>query len=220
MNQMNNNNMNNNNMMENSMMMNQMPMMNQMNNNQMMGMNNNIINNMKMDTMNQTTNIMMDESALRIKNIIKPYEEKIKELEETIRQNYLKIAILNDKLKQNKNNQMLMMNNNDIDIIELIFQMNLMNSSKIKCLKDELMDSVINRYCKKNFCDRNSHQFFYMGILINKNLTASEVGLMNGSIITVEFQSQLFNMNLNMVNNYAMDNIGIPFKILNFVNIY
>ena len=168
---------------------------------------------MNMDTMNQTTNIMMDESALRIKNIIKPYEEKIKELEEAIRQNYLKIAILNDKLKQNKNNQMLMMNNNDIDIIELIFQMNLMNStSKIKCLKDELMDSVINRYCKKNFCDRNSHQFFYMGILINKNLTASEVGLMNGSIITVEFQSQLFNMNLNMMNNYAMENIGIPFN--------
>jgi hypothetical protein len=208
MNQMNNNiNMNNNEMMGNSIMMNQMPMMNQM-----MGMNNNIMNNMNMDTMNQTTNIMMDESALRIKNIIKPYEEKIKELEETIRQNYLKIAILNDKLKQNKNNQMLMMNNNDIDIIELIFQMNLMNSSKIKCLKDELMDSVINRYCKKNFCDRNSHQFFYMGILINKNLTASEVGLMNGSIITVEFQSQLFNMNLNMMNNYAMDNIGIPFN--------
>ena len=53
---------------------------------------------------------------------------------------------------------------------------------------------------------------FIWAILINKNLTASEIGLMNGSIITVEYQPQLFNMNLNMMNNYAMDNIGIPFN--------
>ena len=133
-------------------MMNQLNQLNNNNNNEMMGINNNM--GMNINMMDQTTNIMMDDNALRIKNIIKPYEEKIKELEETIRKNYLKIAILNDKLNQNNNNnQMLMMNNNmidnsDMEKIELVFEnMFIMHSNpKIKCLNDELMESVINRY--------------------------------------------------------------------------
>ena len=223
MNEMNNNMINqmnnniNNNEMRGNMMMNPMQMMNQMNNNnEMMGNNNNI--GMSMNMMNQTTNIMMDDNAVRIKNIIKPYEEKIKELEETIRKNYLKIAILNDKLNQNNNNnnQMLMMNNNminnnDMDIIELVFEnMFIMNSNpKIKCLNDELMESVINRYCRKNFCDKNNFDFYYMNNLINMNDTASESGLMNGSIIIVQKKPQMFQMNLNMMNNLSMDNLGM-----------
>ena len=84
--------------------MNQMEMnqtrMNPMEMNQM-GMNP-MMNNMGMIGMNQPN--LMDDNALRIKNIIQPYEAKIKQLEEIIRQKDLEITILKDKLSNNGSN--------------------------------------------------------------------------------------------------------------------
>ena len=45
-------------------------------------------------------NQMMDENIQRIKEIIKPYEDKIKEQEEIIRKNTFQIVLLKEKLKQ------------------------------------------------------------------------------------------------------------------------
>jgi len=79
------------------------------------GMNNFLINNMYMDNngvnnigmnniganqinMNNNQSNLMDKNAIRIKNLIQPYENKIKELEEIIRQKDFEIAVLKDKL--------------------------------------------------------------------------------------------------------------------------
>ena len=70
-----------------------------------MGMNNNGINNMGINQMNMhNQSNFMDENALRIKNLIQPYENKIKELEEIIRQKDFEIAILKDKINNNNIN--------------------------------------------------------------------------------------------------------------------
>ena len=84
----------------NQMMMNPM-MMNQMGMNQI-GMNN---------QQNQFNQINMDNTTLEVKNIVQPYEKKIKELEEIIRQKDLEIAILKQKLnKKSSNNNFMNIN--------------------------------------------------------------------------------------------------------------
>ena len=65
-----------------------------------MFMNPMLMNNFGMMGMNNQQNLM-DENAIRIKNIIQPYENKIKELEEIIRQKDFEIALLKDKLNNN-----------------------------------------------------------------------------------------------------------------------
>ena len=67
-----------------------------------MFMNNIGMNNNQQNLMNN--NIIMDENSMRIKNIILPYERKIKELEDIIRQKDFEIAILTDKLNNNGTN--------------------------------------------------------------------------------------------------------------------
>jgi len=62
----------------------------QMNDVGMMGMN------------NQT--ILMDQTAMNIKNIIQPYENKIRELEKIIMQKDFEITVLKQKLNKNSNN--------------------------------------------------------------------------------------------------------------------
>ena len=71
-------------------------------NNQMMGMNNPMMGmNNPMMGMN---NPMNDDISSRIKTIVEPYEKKIKELEEQIRQKDFEIAILKEKLYNSENN--------------------------------------------------------------------------------------------------------------------
>ena len=55
-----------------------------------------------------------DATAMNVKNIIQPYENKIKELEEIIRQKDFEIAVLKQKLNNSNNNMMnpMMMNMN------------------------------------------------------------------------------------------------------------
>ena len=69
------------------------------NNNNAIGMNNMGMNlfgiNNPQNLMNQ---MAMDNTTLNVKNIIQPYENRIKELEEIIRQKDFKIAVLKQKL--------------------------------------------------------------------------------------------------------------------------
>ena len=240
------------NSMENSNMMNPMNdnMMNKMGNNNNMknqmnfNLNNNVMignnmmpisqfdNNRMTGTntllMSQSTEInsMTDENFNRIKDIIKPYEEKIKEQEELIRKNTFQIVLLKEKLKQKEKNNnekmnnpmgMMKMNynaniNSDNDLMEVTFQYGMNNVQKIKCLNDELIESVFNRYCKKYFLNRYNLEFSFMGSdIINTYMTVSDFGLSNNSIIYVRDKINLgmfgmpnnFNFfdNLNNINN-------------------
>ena len=76
----------------------------------------------------------MDTTAQNVKNIIQPYEKRIKELEEIIRQKDFEIAVLKQKLNNKKvndmniNNQMNMANmNNPIHMMNVNNQMNMIN---------------------------------------------------------------------------------------------
>ena len=120
-----------------------------------MFVNNNGMNPMFMNNINEMNNNqpnLMDADALRIRNIILPYENKIKELEEVIRQKDFEIALLKDKLNNkgnnnfhniinpmmmNMNNMMIGNNNNNFQFekgkeISIFF-----NNSKYNCFENE-----------------------------------------------------------------------------------
>ena len=70
--------------------------------------------------MNNQQNFMNDETARNIKNIIEPYENKIRELEEIIKQKDFEIIVLKQKLNNNN-----MQNNNFMNINPMMMNMNM-----------------------------------------------------------------------------------------------
>ena len=87
-----------------------------------MGMNPMGMNPMGMNQtgMNNQQNFMNDETAQNIKNIIEPYENKIRELEEIIKQKDFEIIVLKQKLNNNN-----MTNNNFMNINPMMMNMNM-----------------------------------------------------------------------------------------------
>ena len=114
-------------------------MINNMFNNNIMGMNNMGINPLGINNQpNLMNGMQMGSNAIDIKNIIQPYENKIKDLEEIIRQKDLEIAALKQKLDNNQYNvmnmncpiNMMSSSNNLMNMMNMNNQMNMMNSSK------------------------------------------------------------------------------------------
>ena len=100
-------------------MMNNMMINNMYNNNNIIGMNNMGMNQMDINNQPNLMNGMsMDTTAQNIKNIIQPYENKIKQLEEIIRQKDFEITVLKQKLNNNKPNTMN--NNNPLDFMDMM----------------------------------------------------------------------------------------------------
>ena len=189
---------------QNPMQMNQF---NQMNFNNQMGMNN---------FMNMG-NIFNDTNAFKIKNLIKPYEDKIKELEEKLREKEFEIACLKNKLNENNGNMdenimnpmnqmmvnpmMNMMKSGNCDeILEIYFQKDGNLKEKIRSSFDELIISVINKYCKKNGIDKDAFIFNFKGKKLNENLTVAESGINNNSKINVIKKYDLKNSDLKDIN--------------------
>ena len=123
---------------------------------------NNLINN----------NMMMDEEEIRVKNIVEPYEKKIKELEEIIRQKDFEISVLKNKLfnfnniqgnnnllniNMNMNNQMMNMRNinypNIDDEINIKFIDENNKETLIKFSKFAKTKKLLEKYLN----DKNSH---------------------------------------------------------------
>jgi hypothetical protein len=231
MNQMNENRMNNiggiKNMNCNSMnenMMNNMGGIN-MGNMMMNQMNGNSDNNIGMKqssnfNMNSLagSSMFLDENTKRIKEIIEPYENKIKKHEETIRKLNFQLTVLKDKLKHSNNQQQLignsmssinnsMENNVDDDIININFEYG-NEVQKIKCLKDELVMSIINKFCKRNNLNQDSLLFYFQNKIIPNYMTASEIGLGNNFSIFVQNN---INSSLNRFEN--QNNTVFPPKI-------
>jgi hypothetical protein len=87
------------------------------------------------------------------------------------------------------------MYNYDNDIREIYFEYD-GDVQKIKCLYDEIVLSIIKRYCTKNNLNKDSLSFYFDSkILPNDNSTAFEIGLFNLSTIKVKN-----NLNLNVIN--------------------
>ena len=148
-----------------------------------MGMNPLLMNNMNNIGMNIQPNFM-DNTALNIKSIIQPYENKIRELEEIIKQKDFEIIVLKQKLNNIQNNNMNMMNMNMMNQPEMAFNnynsdneilINIKSNIKnIRCLKNdkvsEIKKSLILTYNYKPLSDEET---------LEKN------GILNGSILGI-----------------------------------
>ena len=206
-------------------------MMNNMNNFGMspFGMNPMLMNNFGMMGMNNQQNLM-DENAIRIKNIIQPYENKIKELEEIIRQKDFEIALLKDKLN---NNGINMQSQNIMNINQM--NMMMLNSNQ----ENKKFGKKIVVYCKN--CENqimpenyicNEYDITYKLLdKISPNsrwnlikytcdekklhpfLTLDENGIKDGSMIKVNFARNIIFRNTfsNSVISVAIDE-SYPFK--------
>ena len=75
------------------------------------------------------TGLMMDENTIRIKNIVKPYEEKIKKLEDILRKKEFEIVVLKDKIKQIEKKNINPMIMNSIDNVMIMAQINNNNNN-------------------------------------------------------------------------------------------
>jgi len=174
---------------------------------------NNIQNQFGENNLNTMNNLMMNDNNLRIKNIIQPYEEKIKELEEKLRQKEFEIACLKNQIHQNipspqnfmfMNNMMMnqMMNSPKYQIDQIIINFKKNEIEKeIKCTYDELMISVINKYVRNYFMDIDDYKFIFNGKEVNNNLTVGESGISNNSIINVVKIK-------NLSNNFDKDDLN------------
>ena len=99
-----------------NMNMNMNPMMGNIN---PMGMNNQLM-----------TNFAMDDTALKIKAIIEPYEKKITELEQIIKQKDFQIVVLNQKLNEFKKSQINMNNNMNMNMMDpMMMNNNIINNN-------------------------------------------------------------------------------------------
>ena len=154
--------------------------------------------------MNNQPNLMngmeMDNTAQNIKNIIQPYENKIKELEEIIKQKDFEIIFLKQKLNNinysninnlnpmminmNMNPMNLMMGNINQQMIEKGSKMSLtiISGDKKKCIEFFENDKASILYEKSNQT-RGSLAFNYK--VIDYDLTIKENGVCDHSLVYV-----------------------------------
>ena len=151
--------------------------------NQMMG---NMSMNMNQTGMSSTlmTNFAMDDTAMKIKAIIDPYEKKIIDLEKIIRQKDFEILVLKEKLNNYKNSQMN--NNNQMGMGMNDNQMNMGNQMGIGMNNNQIGMNMGNQM-RMNMGNQ-------MDMGINMNM-GNQIGMNMGN-----------DMNMNMMNQNMMNN--------------
>ena len=198
-------------------------MMNNMNNFAMnpMGFNPIQINNMGMIDMNVMNNMqnLNDENVLRIKNIIQPYENKIKELEEIIRQKDFEIAVLKDKLNNNNSNLFNFQNQNFINFaptnmiiqnqnqeiynkgqqINVFFE-TINESKSFICYENEMTYKLFDRIYPNSYLNYNLYKFNCKGKTLEPFLIIKENELYNGCKIKANPTKNCFFKQRNQSN--------------------
>ena len=169
-----------------------------------MGMNPMQMNNMGMMGMNNQPNLM-DQTALNVKSIIEPYENKIRELEEIIKQKDFEITVLKQKLNKNVSNNNLMdmnmnpmmnmnmnnpwMNANPMINMNPLMDMNMNNSFDNREKISILMKSNVNKTIECYKDEKASCLKKYLALTYNYepiyDKTLGEYGISNGSIINI-----------------------------------
>ena len=149
---------------------------------------------MPMQTMQ---NQMMNFNETNLEELIKPYQEKIRKLEDEISQKDFLITQLKFKLSQinnaNKNNQQLINNTgNNMDNQFNQNQMNMMSKFLnlkfitqegspifIQCNSDEKMKDTINKFFMKTSYNREEYEFFIGKEIKNEGSTIKENGILD-----------------------------------------
>ena len=160
-------------------------------NNPMMGMN---------IQQNQMNGMMMDETAQNIRNIIQPYENKIRELEEIIKQKDFEIIVLKQKLNNNNsiinnmNPMMINMNMNPMNIMMGNMNQQMENRGEVISLsiisekKGESIECFINDKASILYekCNLTKKALTFNYKPIDPDLTIKENGIiLNNSLIYV-----------------------------------
>ena len=142
--------------------------------------------NMNQEGMSSTfmTNFAMDDTAMKIKAIIDPYEKKIIDLEKIIRQKDFEILVLKEKLNTYKNTQMNI-NNNQMG-------MGMNNNQMGICMNNNQMGMGMNN--NQMGMGMNNNQ---MGMGMNNNQMGMGMNMGN---------NMNMNMNMDMMNQNIMNN--------------
>ena len=130
------------------------------------------------------TNFAMDNTAMKIKAIIDPYEKKIIDLEKIIRQKDFEILVLKEKLNTYKNTQMNI-NNNQMG-------MGMNNNQMGICMNNNQMGMGMNN--NQMGMGMNNNQ---MGMGMNNNQMGMGMNMGN---------NMNMNMNMDMMNQNIMNN--------------
>ena len=99
-------------------------------------------------------------------------------------------------------NQMMVSQNADDKFIDIFFLQKGNLKQRIRCSFDELIISIINKYCRKNGIDKDDYKFIFNGKKLNDYLTVAESGINNSSTINViktNNYSKLINSNENNI---------------------
>ena len=209
-------------------------------NNPMIGMNNSMIgmNNQQ----NQMDGMMMDGTAQNIRNIIQPYENKIRELEEIIKQKDFEIIVLKQKLNNNNisninniNPMMINMNMNPFNI--MMGNMNQQKENKGKEIylkvKSENKNELINCFkvdkasILKEKCNINEGALTFNYKPIDYDKTIEENGIYDGSliyvahkIINVEFRYENGETKVISLSEICPISIALIYSCINLGRIY
>ena len=178
-----------------NMNMNMNPMMGNMN---PMGMNNQLM-----------TNFAMDDTAMKLKAIIEPYEKKITELEQIIKKKDFEILVLNQKLSQYKNNPINI--NNNINMMNPMMMNNDINMNN-----PMMMNNNMNWKDFYNNMANNNINLPMDNMNNNKNLPKLNVFITyNGNQY-----NELFNVDENTGKFFKRfcRKIGIKFKNCKFIS--
>ena len=185
-------------------------MMNNMNNFGMNPMNINplLMNNANNIGMNIQPNLM-DNTALNIKSIIQPYENKIRELEEIIKQKDFEIIVLKQKLNTIQKNNFINMNMMNpmmnMNMMNPMMNINVMNPSNLtfndaifinfesniknfKCFKNEKISEIKKRL-----------HLVYNYQPLEYDKTLEENGILNGSILGIT--DRVYNITFQISSN-------------------
>ena len=159
--------------------------------NQMMG---NMNMNMNQAGMSSTlmTNFAMDNTAMKIKAIIDPYEKKIIDLEKIIRQKDFEILVLKEKLNNYKNsqiNQMGMNNNNN--------QMNMGNQMGMGMNNN---NNQMNMGNQMGMGINNNQMGMNMGNQMGMGMNNNQMGMNMGNQMGMGMNMNIGN-DMNMMNN-------------------
>jgi len=150
---------------------------------------------------NQINRNMMDEASQSIRNIIQTYENRIRELEEIIKQKDLEIIALKQKLNNN------ITNINNMNMNPMMMDMNLSNSmigNMNKQIEDKFCLTIIKEkkieYVEcfsgdkasilKGKCNLSEELLSFNYKIIDCGLTIKENGINNGSYIYVVNNAQ------------------------------
>ena len=151
----------------------------------------------------------MEDDEMNIKNIIEPYEKRIKELEETIRKKDFEIAILKQKIfniNKSQKNKSKNMDNDNSQKINVIFIDQENQQKTISCSQNEKTKKLFERYLNDSLYEIRDLIFTCDNNMLPTVKRLGENGIFDNSIINVQPKKL---MSLVFVRNGG--NIGFNF---------